>query len=295
MAITVFEKPTSRDSTLSMAKGSSIAYEIFALATAHENETQVIHAVLALTSYFYTGFEILVLKDIKVKARGGPYWEGTVTFGLRDGPTNGDQTQSSPTDEPSKDDGTALDNSFSFEVGGGTTHLVASLKTTGQYPAPGIVIPPTKNMIGIDKTKINGVDIHAPTFGFTCTQTFTKITLGYLKNLRYNVGSVNAKRFLSFPAGELLLQGVSGQYKSGITANPLGSWVLSFKFLVEQNHIAIKVGDIPPFAKLGWEYVWFGYADKYDAASGFTIQTPIYASVEKVYDYTDFKLLGFGF
>ena len=41
--------------------------------------------------------------------------------------------------------------------------------------------------------------------------------------------------WLGFPVGELLLLGVSGQYKAGSTSNPLGSWTCSFKYAAEQN------------------------------------------------------------
>ena len=214
----------------------------------------------------------------------------------RDGPTNegeqGNNSEPDSGDQPDVSDGITLDNSFSFEVGGGTADIVQSIQTKTQSSVPGVNIPPTNKMIGLDKSRIAGFNVVSPTFTFTITQVFETLTLGYLKNLRYLVGTVAGYEWLGFRVRELLLFGVSGKYKAGSTSSPLGSWTCSFKYGAEQNVKGVTVGSITPFDKNGWDYVWYGYQDQYDATSGLTVPTPIYASVEQVYYYTDHSRLG---
>lgn len=297
MSITVYEKPTSRDTVLSFTRGSTITFEGFALATAGEDETAVQAAVQSEISYYYNGFDFLVLQNIKAKPVGGPYWTWSADFALPDGPTTensdgGNDAAPESGDKPDPSDSIELDNSFSFEIGGGTAHLVASINTITQSAAPGIVIPPTNKMIGVDKSHIHGVDVVSPTFTFSITQVFPKLKIGYMKTLRFTVGTVAGYPHLGFPVGELLLLGASGQYKAGAKNNPLGSWAITFKYGVEHNLAAVTTGNIPPFAKKGWDHVWYAYQDQYDATSGLTVPVPIYASVEQVYPYTNHKRLG---
>jgi hypothetical protein len=293
MSVTVFESPRSRGSVLAVDRGSQITYDIFCIANAGENETEVMAAVLAETDWFYDGFAFLVIKSLNIAPQGGPYWKGTVVFAVPPGyQQDGTQGNNTPGDSPNSSDNNPLDNSFSFEVGGGTSHITASLNTVAQYPVAGFTIPPTKNMIGLSRNRIEGVDIITPKFEFTFNVTMQMLTWGYLKNLRYLVGQVNSGTFLSFPLGELLLLGASGSYKADTTSNPQGNWNVSFKFGCQRNRTAISIGDIPNFAANGWDYVWVGYQDKYDSASGLTVPTPAYASVEQVYGYADFTELG---
>jgi hypothetical protein len=296
VAITVYEKPTSRDSILSFDGQSQITYEVFAKATAGENEAQVVAAVASLTSYFYTGFAFLECKSIHMKPQGGPYWEGEVVFGEGkpyEPGTQGNNSAAEAGDKPDPNDGQMADNSVSFEIGGGTLHITSSQRTPTQVAAPGFAVPATNNIIGINSAnqRIDGVDVHAPTFQFTKEWTLQTITWGYLKTLRWLVGTVNIRKIFNFPAGELLLDGISGHWKAGQTTNQVGSWQMSARWLVEQNQVGIKVGNLPAFNKNGWDYVWFGYQPIPDPVTKMILPTPIYASVEQVYHYANHAAL----
>ena len=147
---------------------------------------------------------------------------------------------------------------------------------------------------------IQGVDIVVPKFEFSRTIIFNNITQGSLKNFRYIVGKVNLKTFMGFPPRELLLLGVSGQYKAGATLNGVGSWTCTFKFGAQASDYNRTVGTAPypvigPFNRIGWQYIWFYYQDMLDpGGSGKTIRCAIAANIEDVYIATDFAKLGFG-
>lgn len=289
MSILVYEKPTSRESTLSLQGDSSITYEWFALDSSKiATETQIIAAVMTQFTYRYNGFQRLIFKDIRAAAHGGPYWDGTVTYAIPPATTVDSKPGDNNPDDPD------LDNSYSWEIGGGTSHLTQSIATVSQAGVVGIVIPPTKQIIGIDKNKITGVDVVTPKFEITRNIAFTGLRRGYTRTLNRMVGTVNDRTYMGYEKGELLLLGVSGHQKAdNAITQPLGTWQLAFKFGVQFNQKAITVGAIPAFNKRGWEYVWFGYQEQFDAASGLTIPVPVYASVEQVYRYTDFRQLGF--
>jgi hypothetical protein len=306
MAITVYEKPTSRKSLYSLQRSSSIDYEWFALTTANEDETAVLTAVTKQLTFEYNGFDNLVIDHVTAEALGGPYWQGVANYTLLEGGDESDAGEqgdnsagdSGDTPDPQGQDNTSLDNQFGFEIGAGTTHIVQTNRSVSQTVAAGFSVPAQNGMIGVDKTGIHGVDIVDPKFEFTITKVWQGITVGYLKNLRYLVGSVNNGTFLTFSKGELLLLGASGQYKAGSSNNPVGSWSIAYKFGVQYNNKSITVGAAPypvlTFAKNGWDYVWFSYQEMLDpGGSGLTIPVAVAANVEAVYPYTNFFRLGF--
>ena len=48
-------------------------------------------------------------------------------------------------------------------------------------------------------------------------------------------------------------------------------------------------GGIMVDAKLGWDYLWVGYREKPTANGKLTLQKPVFAKVEKVYEDADFQ------
>jgi hypothetical protein len=296
VSITVFEKATSRSSTLDFQGSSEITIEFFVIdSSSAASETAVLAAVVTQLGAYYTGFALLILLNVKVSPKGGPYWEGSITYGVPNGDVNKDSPGDESGDTPEPTDLNFLNSSFAFEVSSGSLHLTQSTNTITQSAAPGIVIPKTSGAIGIDRNRIAGVDIVDGKFEFTYTVIFNNLTWGYLKNLRYLVGSVNSKVLFGFQPGELLLIGASGSYRTGTTSNyGIGSWEVAFKYWAQYNQTGIVVGSIAPFNKNGWDYVWFGYSEQVDPnGSGLTIQVPVYASVERVYPYLNHGRLGF--
>ncbi|MBU6430555.1 MAG: hypothetical protein KGR26_16170, partial [Cyanobacteria bacterium REEB65] len=154
MAISVWESPQSRKSLLHLKRGSSITYEVVIVTTAGETETEVIAAVESLTSWFYDGFDFLVIESIEVDPQGGPLWKGTVVFTAPDG----DQADGNPGnasagdsgDKPDPFDNTVLDYSFAWEVGGGTKHITSSYQTIQQTKVGQLDVDlGTGNLIGL--------------------------------------------------------------------------------------------------------------------------------------------------
>ncbi len=56
----------------------------------------------------------------------------------------------------------------------------------------------------------------------------------------------------------------------------------------------IVAGNIVIPVKRGWDYLWFRYADAEDDSAKVMVKRPVSAHLERVFDYTNFALLGIG-
>jgi hypothetical protein len=185
--------------------------------------------------------------------------------------------------------------SLQFELTGGTSHVTQSKETIAAYPGDGYTSAPNFNgAINVDRSTVHGCDIHTP--GGQWSETYevpiAKLTMAYeviVKNLKKT--PVNGYPFRGRAAGEVLFLGMSGAISS---VDPR-FYTLTWRFAEEANITGLTVqGITQPINKEGWQYVWYLYRQQVDSTSITTVQYPIAAYVERVYDYGDFSILNIG-
>lgn len=185
------------------------------------------------------------------------------------------------------------ESTFSFDTGGGTTHIVSSLETVQAY-GTGAMPADNAGLIGATADGVEGADIITPVYQWSETHLLDPgmVTLAYRGVLRALTGSVNADAFKGTAEAETLFLGATGQQRG---TNP---WSITFKFASAPNRTDIKIGDGSEFtgiAKKGWEYLWVRYQPT-ELTGDLKIMTqkPVAVYVEKVYRLGDFAALGIG-
>jgi len=188
-------------------------------------------------------------------------------------------------------DTATLENTYTFEIGGGTQNVKQGLAATVGY-AEGGATPAFSHGINFDGENINGVDVVTTQFQWSETFWFSPgaVTTAYKQTLSAVVGTVNNATFRDFPAGEVLFLGATG------TKQGNGWWQITFKFARERNATGIQVGDITGIAKTGWQYMWVRYEDAIDGVGVHKalIKKAKAVYVETVYTSWDFDGLAIG-
>lgn len=253
------------------------AERAYLLRTDNDNEELAYQAAyLGIPSSYFQ----LLRKDPKIKRIAFGLWDATAEFELPGEEANPDN----PPDQPQPDQ--AIGSEWAFNTGGGTEHITQSLATQS-YPAGDPLVPETEQAIGVSKEGVAGCDIIVPKFEFSRTMRLPAgaVTMGYVKGLAYATGKTNLMPYLTFGACELLFLGASGSIKS-----PTEGWSITYSFAVSEtkNFVAISP-TLQVGVKLGWDYLWVGYEEKQTANGKFTLQKPIFAKVERVYESADFQ------
>lgn len=185
-------------------------------------------------------------------------------------------------------DTATLENTYTFEIGGGTQNIKQGLAATVKYPAGAASI----DGINFDGENVNGVDIVTTQYQWSETYWFSPaaVTTGYKTTLSAIVGTVNDATFRNFAAGEVLFLGASG------TKQGNGWWQITFKFARERNATGLSVGAITGIAKTGWQYMWVRYEDDVggSGADSALIKKAKAVYVETVYMSWSFSGLGIG-
>ncbi len=182
------------------------------------------------------------------------------------------------------------DRKITYEVGSTSQHIVQSLSTITSGKAAGVagLVPDFKGAINVVRNAVNGVDIDFGTFIFTETVLFEddKITTAYLRKVKSLANKVNNAAFRGWQAGEVKFNGATiGRQNSD-------TYELTFRFEVSENETGLVVNGSDPFAKEGWDYLWFVYAD--DESADNLVKKVKYFYVERVYKRGDFSELGIG-
>lgn len=194
------------------------------------------------------------------------------------------------------DDATAEDdpNNYTFDTGSGTMHRDVALEHVATYPASA---PSFGGAIGVDgEGNVAGCDVVMPQPGFTETVTLSKgqFNANYKRKLIYLTGKVNDAPFRGFERGEVRFDGASAQ-KNG------EDWSVTYRFSVSENKTGFVVGGdgtdgnpgITIGEKLGWDYIWFRYAEAdvkdADGEVSAIVRKPVSAHVERVYEFADFR------
>jgi len=182
------------------------------------------------------------------------------------------------------------DSSFSFETGGGNTHIKASLDTVGAY-GTGASTSDNGKLIGATEEGVEGTDIVTPVYTWSETHWFDPddVTNAY-KGLLFDLtGKTNDADFKGTSAGETLFLGAAG------TQRGTDPWEIQFLFASTPNKTGITIGDITNIAKKGWEYLWVRHRQKELTGSlKLVTQQPVAVYVERVYEAGDLSGLGIG-
>jgi hypothetical protein len=259
----IIERYDSREITVGPENPS---VELRYMVTGTEDDAQVMATVEATIPAIYGG---LVFQDYHISHQGGGVWEVSVRYGKREPKQTGQ-------------------SSFSFDTGGGTTHITQSLGTVAAYAAPGRTAPNFRGAIGVNNDSVEGTDITIPVYNFKETHYLPAgwVTPAYKATLFYLTGKVNGGPFKGFAPGEVLFLGASGSQRG------FEDWEITFNFAASPNVTGLTVGQITGIVKKGWEYLWVRYEDAVDADT--LVKQPVAAYVEQVYPYGDFSLLGIG-
>jgi hypothetical protein len=260
---TIIERYDSREATEGV---ESPSVDLIFVVQGTEDDGDVRALVEATIPALYAG---LVFQSYHIAHQGGGVWEVTARYGKK---------------EP-KD---TNDSSFSFDTGGGTTHITQSLETKGKYAPPGKNAPDFQGAIGVTTDSVEGTDITIPIYSFTETHYLpvAVVTGAYKAALFFLTGKVNNAVFKGFAPGEVLFMGASGSQRGE------EDWEITFRFAASPNVTNLSVGPITGIDKKGWEYLWVRYADAEDEKV--LVKQPIAAYVEKVYDQGDFSQIGIG-
>lgn len=263
MPAVILEKYSSRQATIG-AESPSADLEFMVLGT--EDEVEVKALVEATIPAIYAG---LVFQSYHIEHQGGGVWEVSARYGKK---------------EP-KEPG---ESSFSFDTGGGTQHTTQSKETVNSYGLPDEEPPDFKGAIGVSNDSVEGTDITIPVYNFTETHYIpvALITQEYKKKLFELTGTVNDAPFKGFEAGEVLFMGASGSQRGK------DDWEITYRFAASPNAEDLTIGDIEEIEKGGWDYLWVRYADAEDENT--LVKQPVAVYVERVYDESDFSLLGIG-
>jgi hypothetical protein len=259
----IIEKYDSRETTVGVENPS---VELLYVVDGTEDDVAVRAVVEATIPAIYAG---LVFQNYHISHQGSGLWEVSVRYGNLDPKEPGE-------------------SSFSFDTGGGTTHITQSLQTIGSHAPPGEDPPDFKGAIGVNNDSVEGTDITIPVYNFKETHyiPIALVTPAYKAALFYLTGKVNAAPFKGFAPGEVLFMGASGSQRGQ------EDWEITFSFAASPNATGLTVGDITGIDKKGWEYLWVRYQDAEDA--DVLVKQPAAAYVEQVYPYGDFSLLGIG-
>lgn len=260
--VTVHEKWESRETT----EGESPSIDLIYIVRGTDNDLVAKSALAASSPVYYDG---LVRQTLHIERTAELVWEGSVRYG-----------QLAPSDTG--------DSSFSFDTGGGTTHVTQSLQTMGSYAPPGKTAPDFQGAIGATTDSVEGTDITVPIYNFTETHYIPVglVTGAYKATLFFLTGKVNGASFKGFAAGEVLFLGASGSLRGE------DDWEITYRFAASPNVSGLVVGPITGIDKRGWDYLWVRYADAED--ENVLVKQPIAAYVERVYADGDFSALGIG-
>ena len=186
----IIEKFDSRETTVGV---ESPSVDLLYTVIGTEDDAVVRALVEDTIPAIYAG---LVFQSYHIAHQGGGVWEVSVRYGKREPKETGQST-------------------YSFDTGGGTTHITQSLQTVGSYAPPGEDAPDFKGAIGVSTDSVDGTDITIPVFNFKETHYIpaSLITPAYKIILFQLTGKVNAASFKGFAPGEVLFLGASGSQR----------------------------------------------------------------------------------
>ncbi len=178
----------------------------------------------------------------------------------------------------------------------GTIHLTQALATTGQYglAADGGDFPDYKDAIGVNGTKVEGVDVPSPSLNFTVGVKVdaTLLASNFIVTCYKMRGKVNDATFTVTWKGQILVFAKGELRYLGIRFQDDGPDRIDFSHMFEasENRTDITIGEMEDIPKEGWEYLWVMYTDSVDADT--FGETARHVFVQRVTEYANFSVLG---
>lgn len=226
---------------------------------------------------FYDG---LVYESLEWEHHGGGVWTFSANYHHPD-----------RDDEDQREQLETGEYVFSFDTSGGTTVRKASLATTA-YAKSGETAFEWKGLIGVERDgaelRVEGVEIGVQALKFSIHKRVprTSLTTAYIKLLSDMTFTWNDAAFMDFAIGELLFVGASGS--QGTNSDP----EVTYNFIASPNASSLTVGEITGIYKRGHDYLWVYWEKIEDTTGKGTVARPKAAYVEKVYESSNFALLG---
>lgn len=276
MAITVVEKPESRDWT--KGKKGKLVY----IVRGTSDDLAAVDALYAAAAATRGG---LVRTDVDVEpleAEVSSAWLGTVTY------------VEQPTEREPLAEGES--SGYEFEIGGDTWHETQSLGTVIygdnalDFKGAMVVHRDDDGNWSVDGTDLGNT---SGAFHWSETKCFATSAVDddYAELLSELVWTTNDDTFRGWSAGEVLFTGARGSKRGD------DLWEITFSYAVMQNKGAFTVpeaggaGSISVTAgKLGWEFLWVRYASVEDG-TGLLQKVPVAVYVETVYEDSDFDTI----
>ena len=232
----------------------------------------------------------LTRTDVKLDPKGGGVWLAEVTYSPAD-PASAvvpDGQAPDPPQPQAPEPTDPMGPQYGFDTTGQTVHITQSLETVASgFAVPLAGAPDHQRAIGVDKDKVNGVDVTAPKLEWTCTATRAICTFAYVNAIGTLTGKTNAEAFYGFPAKSVLYLGATGQYGQD------QRWTVTHKFAYSANKVNVNVGNgIVVGPKNGWDYLWVAYSDA--VSNDRAVQIPTAAYVERVYETGNFAIIEIG-
>lgn len=274
MALKYYELADSRDASRST---ESMDVVLKFLAMYGDDENTIATGLLLVAPKRRSG---LPRVSFKCSPMGGRIWTCEVRYGW-----NANVADNDPDDDDEPNDETILGPEYSFDISASTVHVTQSKETISKTAAVGMpAAPDYQQAIGVASGSVAGTDIFFPTMEVSITVQRKWIKFPYVRDLRNTACCVNDRRWRGFEKGEVLYKGPSGSIKPG----QVGS--ITHKFSVGKNQTNIKVSPtltVP--SKRAWEYLWCVY--KPQGGVNQILETPVYAYVERVYDYANLEAI----
>lgn len=273
MAIAVTEKWESRTGS---SYGEKPGLTLIYLITGTDDDAAAEAALVAALPDPYRG---LVWRQPRLERIGAEEWLAKVSYGELEPENTGDVT-------------------FEGDTSGGTQHINQSYQTVGAYKATtyagAVDVDDFQQAIGVTNDSVEGVDVIIPGFRFTVSKkvAVASVTSAYLTNCMGLTGKVNDANFQphtlapTFAAGECLFEGLRWRQHNQ------ESWHFTYRFNGSPNVVNLQTGNITVAAKAGHDYVWYRYTDQENATLKQLTKRPIAAYVERVYEQSDFSVLG---
>ena len=262
MPLTITENYLSRSFSIGRQCNREIIYDITGGDPTDSTEEDAVRALVVATAPpVYWG---RIIETINPQVVGPGLWKATVKY-------------------------VTWETEFTFDTTGGSQHMTQSLATIASYAPPGMTAPDFGGAIGVSDDSVAGVDVPNTAGAFLWSETYriedANITNAYKLSLFALSPSMNIATFRFCNAGEALFLGCTGTKRGD------DLWALTFRFAGSPNLSGVTYGTITGISKLGWDYLWFRYADFADTSAYALVKRPIAAYVERVVQPCDFSLL----
>ena len=179
---------------------------------------------------------------------------------------------------------------FSFDTTGKTEKITQAIRNVANYAASGTA-PDFKGAIGVSKDGVEGCEIPTRSFKWTETHEVPLELLaftGYAQVLEAVTGTKNAGGFRGRAARSCIFLGAQGGKKSADKGQ------VTYHFESGKHITGLSSGQITGIAKQAWDYLWYRFEEKEDAAAKALVKRATSAHVDEVIPEADWSVLGIG-